>query len=565
MLSLIKSTRNGRFKAAGAKIGTLICLTSLLSCAFYVSNLIFAENLLGYGDLSRNIQSMRAFRNANIVLSVGQYLGLFLCTKLASLVLFSVIAASFFAFFSSAKFSYITVGALLVISFACYTFIHPVSYINVLKYINIFAFLDTFSFWGDYVNLNIFGFPISRVMTSIVVIIILTLAVLILYLWLFSRASDKGRGFRLRMPKFIREFLSNFGKTSLTLQELYKSMISNKILLFIIVAVLLGLQNLSTEEMQYYIDDYAYQSYANQLAGPIGADKVEIIEREERKFDEIGIKQQEIIQQLKNHEIDYGEYMAQLSEIEGFAQMYKGFSKAKDQYTYLENLEAERGIRGSFISEISSQFMFDNFSRDVILAMIFSVILILAISNVFCAEYQNGMIRIIKSTKNGRSKLFLTKALICHISAILVAAATYVPLSVTFAARYKISDWSAPIQSIKLFENVQYSISIMGAAAVSIVCLAATVFAVTNVVLLLSQLVKKQNLTIILSLLLLVLPLIFGYLSVNIVQMFSTLGGFTMFSVFASYASVVPVVIYGIFIAAVWVLCAVFARKKFVN
>ena len=46
-----------------------VSMSSIELSLEYGSNLIFAGNWFGYGDLSRNIQSMSSFLNANILLT----------------------------------------------------------------------------------------------------------------------------------------------------------------------------------------------------------------------------------------------------------------------------------------------------------------------------------------------------------------------------------------------------------------------------------------------------------------------------------------------------------------
>ncbi|BFH66080.1 hypothetical protein J27TS7_09260 [Paenibacillus dendritiformis] len=159
---LIRSTRNGLLDLWSAKWVVLSLLTVLLTLFYHGSILVISEQLYGFGDLHRYIQSMPSFQGAVEALTAGQFLLLYLLLKGAANLLFAWTLAALFLLFRRAGGVYLATAALLGSSFLCYSVIHPNSYLNMFKYMNVVAFYDSFQLLADYRNLNVFGYPVKK-------------------------------------------------------------------------------------------------------------------------------------------------------------------------------------------------------------------------------------------------------------------------------------------------------------------------------------------------------------------------------------------------------------------
>lgn len=89
------------------------------------------------------------------------------------------------------------------------------------------------------------------------------------------------------------------------------------------------------------------------------------------------------------------------------------------------------------------------------------ILLVMIIVPIFGRDYEFKMDSIITSTKNGRTKLFFTKMHVTFWICMLIGIVLYGTELFVVHIKYGLSDWSAPIQSIVLFEECDWNLSIM--------------------------------------------------------------------------------------------------------
>lgn len=155
LMGLVKSTANGRLPVILSKLSVLAVFTVFLSLLFNGAVLFLGNYIYGFNDMSRYIQSMIEFRDCTTLLTIKQYLILFLSTKVIVSVITSMIFAMVFTLISNIKSILLTLASFLGVSYLCYIFIYPVSYINIFKYLNIFEFFDVYKLYGEYTNINL--------------------------------------------------------------------------------------------------------------------------------------------------------------------------------------------------------------------------------------------------------------------------------------------------------------------------------------------------------------------------------------------------------------------------
>ena len=190
-LHLLRSMKYGRAKLFASKITLLVGTTVFLSLLFYGSIMLLAYYLYGFGNGARAIQTIGAFKFANLPLTVHDYLASFLFGKLVICVILSLLFAMTFLTFHHLSSSILVLAILFSSSYFAYQFIHPASYIHVLKYVNLVAFFDVSHLLTYYVNLNIGGYPISRIFVSMVTMGMLTLLFIAIASMKFIKSSER--------------------------------------------------------------------------------------------------------------------------------------------------------------------------------------------------------------------------------------------------------------------------------------------------------------------------------------------------------------------------------------
>lgn len=130
---------------------------------FWGSNIFVSCIKNGSLPLSVSIQSITSFTTSTLAISTGQYLLLFLVSKICIYSLIGMIFL-FIALISKKTIElYFLTILLFGISFTLYLTIPDNSTFTILKYINIIPYLLVNPIYQTYLNLNIIGYPINTI------------------------------------------------------------------------------------------------------------------------------------------------------------------------------------------------------------------------------------------------------------------------------------------------------------------------------------------------------------------------------------------------------------------
>ncbi|MEG2109429.1 MAG: hypothetical protein RRY19_06575, partial [Clostridium sp.] len=187
--TLIKSNEKGRLNVIVSKLITLIVAITVIAVTFYSSILILGYVLYGFPDGSIYIQSLKDFRECNILITVNQYIIVYLCSKVITLTTIGLVLSLIFLLLRNTLEIYLTTFVFIILSYITYIFIQPVSYINSIKYINIFSFLNVYKMISEYININILGYPINIKIIYIAVSLAIIITLIILNIIIFSRSK----------------------------------------------------------------------------------------------------------------------------------------------------------------------------------------------------------------------------------------------------------------------------------------------------------------------------------------------------------------------------------------
>lgn len=546
-LAFLRTTLNGRYVLFRAKLGVLLIVAVLTGLLFYGSNLILANQLFGFGDMTRFIQTIEEFRSANILLSIEQYLSIYVLGKIVSSILLAILFSLVFIVYNHPSKAYISIGALLAASYMMYHFIHPSSYMNLLKYINIVAFMDTFHLLSNYNNLNIFGYPINRIHIVTITIILACIGMVgySAYYYVTNKIirSNSPLAIPSKVMQAYNKVFNNRGSNRIWIHEWYKLFVSSKGYIIIVLALFITVQDLHVPSQYVDQDKIYYNDYMKGLSGKLTEEKIKFVTEEHERFEQSPNIANQLYVSYRDGDIDLDEYNKRLGDIVQFQLQRKAFDKIYDQYEYLLELKKIRNIDGHFINELSSQYLLENENRDKMNALIYIILLLLLLSSMYTYEYRNNTLRFIRTMYRGKRALFLTKYRIAFLLTILLMLLIYTPQYINTVRYYPLITWDAPIQSIHYFEAVNLSLTIFQFVLLACVLQLLGGLALTVIIIVISQLLQRLFATILAGIVLLVGPLlahIFGY---EMVTPFSTHYTQLLFWVFAKNASAISVFI----------------------
>lgn len=511
LYSLIRCTKFGRLKTIIAKVAVLFVLSAFVSVAFILADFTVNTFLYGSTDLSVNVQSISEFRNCTLSVTSGQFLLLFALTKIIGIFVISSLLALVFICFSSSAAMYLTGLGAVGAEYLLYTLIGQNSFLNLLKYINIFYILDGGEFFGSYLNLNIF----SNAVTSVPIVLAIFGAVFLLctvfscVVFCKRNQQKKANVFSKLFEKIKSRFFRINGSTSVLKGEIFKFTIQNKMAVVLILLVLFAVvSSFGTVRYPYSeVSDADYKAYMEYLEGDITSEKEGYIAEQQEYFDGLRQRLDEI---AVNSELSESTKQAMSKSIENILDS-KGvaFERVCEQYRRLLELK-ESGVNARFIDENIYSTFVSSKTREWNDFALLCLVLIIAVPCVFSVEYKNGMINLIRPTRNGKIKLFVRKIAVLLMFTLLSFIVVYLPYLIRFISTYGTNSFATPI--VCIFENLQSSaLSVMGAMLVDLLCSLLLALAVVSVITSLSIITESNMFTMVLSTVLIIIPCLAVY------------------------------------------------------
>lgn len=519
VLQLVRPTRYGRGRTLLAKLGLLTLGTTVYTILLCGINFAIAGGTFGFGDLNRYVQSINSFSNMEIVLKVWEYFALYLLSKVVVAI---AVAAVIFAVLCAARntiTAYVILAVWLGGSYLLYTFVPANAYFNLPKYLNVFMFLNTGTVIKNYLNLNIFSFPVSlRILALILTILALGAAIAAAYFFYCRRGILSGKGFLVRVWERI---CGRFGRKRYSIHlffhESYKLWIGQKGILAVVLlaAVLLyssGGYNPSISDP----DEAMYYQTVSLHSGPITEEPKRYVEQVLGEEKQVQQELDQAAEALAAEKITQEDYDAIVARKEGLESSKAYFQSYLKRYNELSEIMNRTGIEPEFIVDRSYVILFatvTDFVTDRYFGYANSFLLLfsavtLGCAGMFCYENKRGSKKVLISTVNGRKRLIRNKLYVClsySVLCLIVSNAIYL-YNIVDSFHVKLRD--IPLQSIRGFENLPWRLSTYQALALQFGFQLLALLAVVMIVLVISE--KSENFltSLFISVVLMIVPLV---------------------------------------------------------
>lgn len=566
ILNLLKANKKGRQPLITTKLITMILSVTIITAFVYFSLIIISNKLYGFGDINRSIQSISNFRECNLLISVKEYLVLFIIFKICTSIIISVIVIMIIQLNKNVTKSYIAVVTFIFLSYMFYKFIPFNSALNALKYINIFSFLSVGKLVGEYININFFTkainlFSIYKIMLATVLPTFIGINILI-----FIKEKDiKGKEFNLNIFLKLKSKISRMTiPSTLFFNEIYKIIIENKAYVVILIAVFISISNINiNEERSHDNDTIIYKNYINKLSGVLTQGKEKYLEREQQKLYSIGEQKLKNEYLLKNNKITRDEYEKNLIKLEVLNKKVEAFDEVYNQYQYLKYIKDTKNINVHFIDKNIKEELF-NLKSELNNGIYLSILLIIILSNIFSKEYKSGAIILIQGSKE-RKKLFLYKFIISYIITTILLILVYIPTYINVIDEFGIEFLKAPIQSIEQYMNISANLTIIQFIILESILKCIGVMCITTCIVCLSLLSKNHITTIIISTILLIPSILMRVIGIKLNENISISNIFSLNESLSYKSGISFNIIYFIIIIILVVGIVFVTQKKFKN
>ena len=510
LAAVTRATKRGVVPTITAKLLALLVYCFVTETVFFAVDVLFSGVVAGWWDLNVRLQSVAAYRESSLNITVLEFYALSVAAK--SLTLFAAFALITGLCIVSGRVTipYFGGAVLWVVSFALWRFVPAASAASPAKHLNLFALLRTESIFGAYLNLDLGGKPVSRMALSLGLGLAIAFVGVALDLFLYRRPIEQNtaRAFRPRPLSFRPH-------ASLTRHEAYKLLITNHGLAILLAfTCLIAAQGLSKPYTPSSMEQY-YQSVMLSLEGELTEEKEALIASEKARFDEAFEEIRQIDAAVASGEIseDVGDTLK--ANWQAVTAFYPAFERVLDQYELVRD-------GGSFLYDTGWLYLLGALGVSELSGfLIMTLGLILALSGAGAMEFSGGAWSILNATKTGGMGVLRRKLAVCAIAGAIFAAVPFIFRVISTVRAFPIHAPLTPARMIPLYRGLPAFVpaGVLGAAKLTLQMLCGAVMAL--IVALLSFWRRSHIQTIFLAFLLLAAPCVLSALGLKVAQYFS--------------------------------------------
>lgn len=511
LFAVTRACRRGVAADMAARIAALFLHCAILTLLLFGTGLLFGISAAGAGDLTAALQSMSSYTESSLPVSIITFLLAGAAGKVAAVFCFGLLLSAFAIFASRSILPQLAGIGFLTVNWIFYTQIPSYSGWNLLKYLSFFGLLRTDQIWGNYLNLNILGYPVSRPACSLGTLAFLLAAGLSLTFGLFAR----GRHLTLRRKNssFRMPFRPH---DSLLCHESYKLLFANRILFVTAAFVcIIGWTDLERKYVPSAGEEY-YQTLMKSLEGELDEEKEALIASEQTRFDEASGQIEKIDRMTADGTISESTGESMKLPWESEMAFYPAFQRVLVQY---EKIQEKGGI---FVYDTGYLYLLgsidDSFLTDLLLLIL---CICFSFSNVIALEDSREMWKLISATRCGRRKVLRSKYLVCSSVCIGITILPWIFRWISISEVYPMKELQAGIQNIPQYSHFFLNIPILIFLFLAVLIQIIAVLLVTFLVLLLSRWRKNAFQALFLALLLFAVPLMLSEMGLPVIKWFS--------------------------------------------
>lgn len=408
---ITRGTRLGIGRNIAAKLTALWVHCMVMAFLLYGANLLYFGRTVGFGDLNAALQSVAAYRESSLPVSILEYIQLSILTKGFVLFGFGTMMTAF-SILAERQFLPYMAGMLLIgVSMVLSLVIPAVSIYNPLKYLNLTGLLRTEHLYGGYLNFNWFGRPVSRMVFAWAVITVLAAAGMAASVYFFLR----GDHFVLKEKRFV-SLLRFRPHDGLLRHEGYKILTGNRAAAVLLVfGILLGWRELG-QKIPLGGQELYYQDIMLTLEGELTPDKEALILAEEARYQEAFAQIEQIEQAVDAGKLSESAGESMKSKWYAVTAFYPAFSRVWQQYEYV----TEKG--GRFLYDTGYRYLLGQKSNPFPVNLLLLVCgVVMAFCNGMSMENLAGSWNLLGATGQGRRRILFCKTAVCVMAGAVLA------------------------------------------------------------------------------------------------------------------------------------------------
>ena len=466
--SVVHAAPNGRMRLAVRRtlilFGASVCGVILL----YGTDLVIGFFLYGgVDDLNRAVQSVETLGRLPMLTAVGGFLVRFFLLRIAAAFLIALILWILLTAINNVKYTIIVAAGVLVVEYGLYTFLPVQSALNVLKYFNLFTYISLSDLYTNYLNIDIFTYPLG--IRNISQLALFPLCLIVAAVCIYVHCHKKpaaGRDLLGRVAYRINSVTDKaLRRLHLFGMELHKTLWIQKgvVIAALLIYVAFGL----TYTVKIPItssEEQAARQYTAEYAREVTDDTFARIDAEQAELDAVAAAYEDAKIAYENKEIEYPMLDKYNREALAAQTKSKGLAQVRSRCEELKDKGAVEGFTPWLIDETPFESVYgiraEANQQQAALVAVLALTLLLAGSMAY--ERQSGMTFLLKSTARGRGALILRKLLLAAVTTTLVWGVVYGMEIYTLLSAFDIPAWSAPARNLSILAEFPLNCSITG-------------------------------------------------------------------------------------------------------
>ena len=454
---VVHTTKRGYIHLILSKIVALfviVCATVLIFSA--TSLVIYGIKCGGFSSLSNYVQAFSKYNYCPFIIKVGEYLVVSLLVKILALFAVGVVIMLLSWIIKNHVMTDLASVVLIGANFVIYI----TEFLNVnhpLRLLNLFAVMDTDMCFTQYYSINCFNHSVPYLVAMLAFwgsTLIISAIVLISF---FCRIGGGGhkqkkKSVSIKLPHIATPCLlrTSFGF------EAHKLLIAGKCLIFIIIALLIKI-GVTENYMTYQssVSDELYKEYMFMLEGEWSQEKADYIDDERAAINAVLLVENEMEAKYAAGEIGFYDYNDYRKELYDAKVRDSIFTRVENHESYILKLR-NHNTEAHFVYATGWNAMYSQTFDFILYGLLLTMMVF-----IFTVEF-NGMLPIVRATRNGRTKIFITKyALAVSLAIVISALFAYVDFC-KMIELYDFTAGSSPAQSLALWSGLPVPLSLRG-------------------------------------------------------------------------------------------------------
>lgn len=523
--SVIHAVPNGRLCLAVYRTAILFGVSVCGVLLLYGADLVIGFSMYGgINDLGRALQSVELLGRLPMLGTICSFLIRYFLFRIAAAFFVGLLLWLLLTVVNNVKYTIIVAAGVLVAEYSLYTFLPVQSALNGLKYFNLFTYISLSDLYINYLNIDLFGYPlgirnISQLALPPLCLLLTTMCILIQCYKKPAAGKDLlGRvayGINSITDKGLRH-LRLFG------MELHKMLWIQKGIVITALFVYLAVGLSFTANIPIYNPaETAARQYTVELTGEINNDTFDRITAIEAELDQTIADYEDAKLAYENGEIADN----QLNVYAYYAGVTytnkEGLSMVRSRAEELSRLGAEKDFTPWLIEQAPFESVYgtaaqSNQHRAAVVAVL-ALTLLMAGSMAY--ERQSGMNFLLGTTPRGRGALLARKIFMAALVATSVWATIYGMELHALLSNFSIQTWNISVQNLSIMTQFPILCSVKEWLVALYGYRLLTLFCGAILVLLISSCVKRVEIACIAGCGIMLIPsLLYAYVGIEVFQ-----------------------------------------------